>query len=159
MSTNTTTALNFFRNLYTNGLDTYSISRRYPNLSFSESGLTRLAMTVGWLLGHEDREALAEYLDERLRYLDEFGGKTEDGKFARFRVVLGDDRLPGSFTLAWHAKVSDPEGTRRELNVEHGTETAMYKYAWNGGLILHGGGNETFTVRLGSDNNPWGIHT
>jgi len=162
MDNNTTTALAFFSSLYASGLDKYSVGRRYPNLHFTESGYTRLAMTVGWLLGREDEETLAQHLDERLTLLNEYGGKTEDGKFPRFRVVLGDYRLPGSFTLAWHAKVAEPEGTRRELNVErwgvNGTEVATYKYAWNGGLIFHGGG-ETFTVRLGDDSNPWGIHT
>jgi hypothetical protein len=160
---NNTLPLDFFSSLFANGLDTYSVSRRYPNLAFSETGLTRFALTIGWMLGRDDREALAQHLDERLTLLNEYGGRTEDGKFPRFRVLLGDDRLPGSFALGWYVKVAEPEGTRRELNIEmwgeHGTEVATYKYAWNGGLILHGGGNETFTVRLGDDSNPWGIHT
>jgi len=157
----TITALDFFSSLYASGLDKYSVGRRYPNLHFTESGYTRLAMTVGWLLGREDEETLAQYLDERLTYLNGYGA--EEGKAPRYRVSLGDDRMPGSFTLAWFNRTDKVEGSRMEMNIERWEnneyKTVLYSYAWNGGLILHGGGNETFTVRVGDDSNPWGIHT
>ena len=34
-----------------------------------------------------------------------------------------------------------------------------YRRGLNGGLIYHGGNNETFSVNLGSDSNPWSSHT
>jgi hypothetical protein len=160
MSNNTTTALDFFASLYASGLDKYSVSRRYPNLHFTDTGMTRLAMTVGWLMGREEREVLAGWLDERLTYLNGYGA--EEGKAPRFRVSLSDDRLPGSWSIAWFGRTDKVEGSHMEMNIERWEnneyKTVLYSYAWNGGLIFHGGG-ETFTVRLGDDSNPWGIHT
>lgn len=39
------------------------------------------------------------------------------------------------------------------------TYNVYYRYQYNGGLIFHGGSNETFACRIGSSDNAWGIHT
>jgi len=50
------------------------------------------------------------------------------------------------------ARIGEPirDGARREI---------YYGYSHNGGLIFHNSGVENLTVRLGTDSNPWGIHT
>lgn len=76
-------------------------------------------------------------------YLDDYGGAVNDGDHRRrFRVTLGRDWAPLSFTVTWEAL--DPA-------------TGVYRLAFDGALIWHGGPNNPLCVSLTPQ--LWGIHT
>jgi len=116
------------------------------NLIITEAGQEQLAEVHAFLdkldaAGSEHAAAIRQEFDQRLAYLDDFGGILEDGtRF--FRVILTRDWAPYSFSLTWE---------------RWNQATGAYEYAFNGGLIWHGGGNDPLTVTL----TPqwWGIHT
>lgn len=108
----------------------------------------------------------------------------------RYVVVLHDDGTFGGFGVGWYRHVSDAqryEGIededcdpalengsfrrsfpgRRALETMYKSEDGhlswldlYYKFAFNGGLLLHGMGTSPFAVDLINDNGPhWSIHT
>ena len=91
--------------------------------------------------GSEHAAAIRKEFDQRLGYLDAFGGTREDGR-RLFRVTLGRDWAPYSFSILWE---------------QWSEKSQSYEYAFNGGLIWHGGSNDPLTVTL----TPqwWGILT
>lgn len=113
----------------------------WPDLEFTDTGAERLQEVKHFLLEElplmdgatpEVVEAIRKEFLERMDYLNGYGDD-------RYRVSLGRDWAPYSFSLAWMRKV---EGA--------------YRFAFNGGLIFHGAG-ETFTVSL--TRQWWGVHT
>ena len=116
---------------------------RWPGITFfNDSAEKRLEEVASFLEGleatHPDvapeiRDAFIQKMDS----LNEYGGKPGDPD-KRFRVELGWDSVAYSFSICWY-------------HMKSGT------FFMNGGLIWHGGGNETYTVSL----TPqwWGIHT
>ncbi len=111
-----------------------------------------------------------------------------EGEVQAFMVVLGDDGTFGGFTVAWYRHV--PDRVRWETREETGVDPALeagsfkrvverrveyrfedksgtswwldqhYKFAFNGGLILHGMGNQVFSVDISSKEGPhWSLHT
>ncbi len=121
---------------------------RWPHLHFTPGGLEQLALVQAFLDKldsdrHEHAAACRAELLDRLYYLDHFGGEVSDADPRRcFRVHLGRDWAPLSFTLVWE-----------RLN----RATGEYVYGWNGGLIYHGGNNDPLCVTLSP--KIWGIHT
>lgn len=121
---------------------------RFDRIRFTQQGEERFAEVQAFLddLGHQGHELAAEVRSEfekRLGYLDDFGGPVGDeDPRRRFLVTLGRDFAPLSFTVTWE-----------QLDLR----TGEYRFAFNGGLIWHGGGNDPLTVAL----TPcfWGIHT
>jgi len=116
------------------------------NIIITDAGQERLAEVRAFLdrLKASDSEqaaAIRNEFDQRLAYLDDFGGSTEDG-MRLFRVTLGRDWAPLSFSVLWE---------------RWSEKSRSYEYAFNGGLIWHGGTNDPLTVTL----TPqwWGIHT
>jgi hypothetical protein len=128
--------------------------------------------------GHDDVEA---YITENVL------GK---GMAKRFAVVLGDDGTFGGFTIAWYRHIDDAtrvralsagqedpaygRGTLYEVLGSRGIERPVsvpgqdrvswvklhYRYAFNGGLLCHGMGQEVFAVDISGDAGPhWSIHT
>jgi Domain of unknown function (DUF4120) len=96
-----------------------------------------------------EKKGLKAKLEERLDYLRKFADHEEKGLC---KVELKKDFAPASFSVAWFKK----------------TESGDYVYWFNGGLIFHGdqsGWDDTGTyvdplsVVVGTDDNPWGIHT
>lgn len=112
------------------------------------------------------------------------------GEAPRFRVLLGDDATFGGFTISWYRLVTpkqrwaavdrgeaDPMYSRssfqarwpgaRKDEVRYtrpdgtiGWEHVAYRYDFNGGLLLHGMGHETFAVDISNDDGPhWSVHT
>lgn len=120
------------------------IPETWEGIEFTERGAEVLAECVDFLVnklptltGSVDTQVqIREEFVQRMDYLDGYGGKPGDPD-KRFWVHLHSDWSPMSFSITW----LKPDRT----------------YAFNGGLIWHGGGNETFTVSL----TPcwWGIHT
>jgi hypothetical protein len=118
------------------------------HLQFTAQGEERLAEVRAFLDSldeheHPLAEAARREFEEKLSYLDTFGGDVSDEDARRrFRVVLGRDFAPLSFTIAWYRL--DPA-------------TGEHVYAFNGGLIYHGGSNDPLAVTL----TPciFGIHT
>jgi len=116
------------------------------NLIITDAGQEQLAEVRAFLdtleaEGSEHAAAIHEEFSQRLGYLDAFGGSMDDGT-RLFRVTLGRDWAPLSFTILWE---------------QWSEKSQNYEYAFNGGLIWHGGGNDPLTVTL----TPmwWGIHT
>lgn len=107
-------------------------------LTFSEEGRRRYDEVQKFLSElPEDGEhtaAIREEFAQRIKYLREYGGD-------RFRVELHSDWAPLSFSIVWFVRTKDGE----------------WRFAFNGGLIWHGGSNDPLTVSL----TPqwWGIHT
>ena len=148
----------------------YSIKR----LQFISGGLARFGSIVGFIMGvklagsEEKAEQLAEQFLNRIDYLANYGGDTEVEylgetiKVPAYVVRIADDGLPHSFSLAWYGK---PRAVQYNTPAEDHTidvgsfPIIRYSYAFNGGLIYHGFNNETYSVRVGDDSNPWGIHT
>ena len=121
----------------------------WPDLSFTAQGLARYAEVLKFLreLEAEKHEFAAEIVQcfiERLDYLNGYGGSLSDeDPRPRFRVELGHDWAPLSFSLSWLRY--DPKAPD------------SYAYAWCGGLTWHGGGNDPLTISL---TPQWfGIHT
>ncbi len=116
---------------------------RWPNLEFTERGLTRLHEVLYFCdQTDEHPQVLAELLD-RMKYLNDFGGSVSDIDARRkFRVQLGWDFAPLSFSLCWQRLDSSSD---------------EYVYAFNGGLIWHGGSNDPLCISLTPQ--LWGIHT
>lgn len=92
----------------------------------------------------EDNHALAD----RLKYLENYGGKNNDG-VDRMRVRLMRDGAPMSFYFV----------------IEKRTETGDWSLLFNGGLLYHGphdgygsGSAPTFAVTL-TPTIGWSIHT
>ena len=116
------------------------------NLLFTAAGKERLAEIHAFLdklnsSASEHAAAIQQEFFQRLAYLDDFGGTSDDGT-RPYRVTLGRDFADLSFTLVWE---------------RWNPSTETYEYAFNGGLIWHGGPNDPLTVSL----TPqwWGIHT
>ena len=120
----------------------------WPNLEFTEAGAERLAEVLAFLdelerQEHPVAEQARSEFNERMSYLDGFGGPvSEEDARRRFRVTLGRDWAPLSFSLTWRRLVAASD---------------EYVYAFNGGLIYHGGSNDPLAVTL----TPcvYGIHT
>lgn len=118
------------------------------HLKFTEGGAERLAEVRAFLdrldeQGHPEAIAVQTDFERQLGYLDEFGGavSNEDPR-RRFEVTLGRDWAPLSFAVTW-ARLD--------------TRTGEYVYAFNGGLIWHGGANDPLCVNLSA--SLWGVHT
>lgn len=83
---------------------------------------------------HPLAERARSEFTERMSYLDSFGGAvSEDDARRRFRVTLGRDWAPLSFSLTWRRLVAAPD---------------EYVYAFNGGLIYHGRSIDPLAVSL-----------
>jgi len=120
----------------------------WSNLVFTEAGQGRLAEIVRFLQGLYDQgqpraaEVEAEFRD-RMQYLDEFGGQvSEQDPRRRFRVTLGRDWAPMSFTITWAQWTPSIED---------------YAFSMSGALIWHGGSNDPLCVSLTPQ--LWGIHS
>ncbi len=124
------------------------VTSRWPHLQFTDTGRTRFDEVVAFLdnleiENHPHRaEIRADFID-RLDFLDAYGGAISEGDGRRrFRVALGRDWAPHSFSVVWE-----------QLDLQSGT----YRYAFNGGLIWHGGPDDPLCVSL---TPQWfGIHT
>lgn len=97
---------------------------------------------------YDDRKDTNNMLSNRLRYLETYGGKDEDGT-DRMRVRLAPDFAPFSFFFV----------------IEKKTESGGWSPLFNGGLIFHGrhdgngsGSAPTFAVTL-EPTTGWSIHT
>lgn len=105
---------------------------RWPTLAFTECGLRRLEEVREYLdeldaRKHPNAAAIRDEFLRRMDYLASYGGEVGDGdRRRRFRVRLSRDWAPGSFGLLWEAL----EPT-----------SGLYRYAFEGGLIFHGGGD------------------
>jgi len=119
------------------------IPGRWPGIVFTEQGETRLKEVSDFLdtlpeahpdLAAEVRKAFTDKLD----YLNGYGGAPDDPE-KRYWVELSYDLSPYSFSVLWRTL-----GRKGPVH-------------FNGGLIWHGGGNETYNVSL----TPqwWGVHT
>lgn len=127
-----------------------NVSRNWVNrLYFNESGLLRLAATVGWIEATRQFDeslarALAEGLCHKLDYLANYGGEIEVGgiKFPAFRVMLVDDASLHGFGLAWYVADLSPDKCESRLTLERwkdGTGVlCRYRYYRNGALIYRG---------------------
>jgi len=118
------------------------------HLRFTDGGRERLHEVLAFLdeLDRSEhpiaRQARSEF-EERLRYLDEFGGAvSDDDPRRRFSVTLGRDWAPMSFAVSW-ARLD--------------RQTGEYLHSFAGGLIWHGGGNDPLCVSLTP--TLWGVHT
>lgn len=97
---------------------------------------------------YEDRRDTNNTLSNRLRYLETYGGKDQDGN-ARMRVRLSPDFAPFSFFFL----------------IERKTESGGWSPLFNGGLLYHGphdghgsGAGPTYAVSLGPEAG-FTIHT
>jgi hypothetical protein len=151
----------------------HTIEARWRSLWFSESGLSRLFATFGWLHGLPEPigRGLAADLFEQFDRLNTYGGtETRHGyEIPRFRVSLTDDGTLHGFGLTW-SRLQDEayqpaEGYRSELTLERWDPTVKheryhwYRYGWNGALLYHGPGRgEVFAVTLDST-RAWSVHT
>lgn len=124
------------------------VPQRWPHLQFTDSGKDRFAEVVSFLHALETEkhplgtEIRAEFIS-RLDYLDSFGGQVSDEDDRhRYRITLGRDWAQHSFSIIWE-----------QLD----TKTGTYDYAFQGGLIWHGGPGDPLCVTL---TPQWfGIHT
>ncbi len=121
---------------------------RWPNLHFTEGGSLRLSEVLSFLeLLDDTRPDIAVEVrrdfHQQMDYLDAYGGTVSDADHRRrFIVELGRDWSPMSFSVTWMQLV------RR---------TGKYRYAWNGGLIWHGGSVDPLAI---TGNAMWfSIHT
>jgi hypothetical protein len=167
----TTSALDRIEKFFTGYISPEYSTKR---LQFISGGQARFGSVVGFIMGvklagsEEKAEQLAEQFLDRMDYLAKYGGETEIDylgetlKVPSYVVRIADDGLPHSFSLAWYGK---PRVVRYNTPLEDCTidvgsfPVVRYSYAFNGGLIYHGFRNETYSVRVGDDSNPWGIHT
>lgn len=144
-------------------------------LSTQDSG-ERIGQVLGWLTtmhAYEPQQAekLLGFFVERLDYLANYGGELEPG-VPRYIVQLSDDGTFAGFGIRWllfsrFCKAGETMAPGEEHGLtewsRHGR--ALYMPAMVGGLVYHGtpgsrgGAAPTFSVRLDSDENPWGIHT
>ena len=128
--------------------------QKYPSIHFNEPARERLQECLDFINSdgvceHEKGQEVVDQFHERMAYLDGYGGTVgefhgdgrEDDR-RRFRVSLGRDFAPLSFSVVWE-----------QLDPERG----VYEYCFNGGFICHCCGAETFTVSLTPQ--YWGIHT
>lgn len=122
----------------------------WPNIVFNEQAVERLAEVDAFcesllVQKHKHAEEIRAEFIEKLDYLNGYGGTVAEDHPAyparRFQVHIGRDWADKSFSLVW--KTRNAQG--------------LYDYGWQGGLIWHGGGNETFAVQLVP--SWWGIHT
>lgn len=121
----------------------------FAHLQFTDAGRRRLDEVKVFLDqleagGHPLASRAKSELVERLMFLDGFGGPvSETDTRRRFRVTLGSDLYPLSFTVTW-------ESIDRE--------TGDYRFSMNGGLVWHGGPGDSGSVCLEPE-VLWGIHT
>lgn len=122
--------------------------RELEHLQLTEGGKQRMQEVEDFLhdLANQAHpladKARAEF-EKRIAYLENYGGAVSEGDpRRRFRVVLGRDWSPMSFTISWY---------RLDM------KTGEYVASFRGGLIWHGGANDPLCVTL----TPclWGVHT
>lgn len=118
---------------------------RWPGIVFTDRGAERLGEVSEFLDGllrqGVDAGMAGQIYDEfisRMDYLNGYGGQPGDPN-KRYWVELSSDFTIHSFSILWRRQ--GPDGP----------------VVFNGGLIWHGGSNETFTVSL--TRQWWGIHT
>ena len=120
----------------------------FEHLRFTDQGKERFSEVLQLLDKLEGEQhplfqKIYEELVAGLSYLNSYGAVVDGDEPRRcFQITLGRDFAPPSFTLTWS-----------RLN----TKNAEYQFAFNGGLIWHGGGNDPFCVSLSPQ--FWGIHT
>jgi hypothetical protein len=140
----------------------------WQGLAFSRGALLELAHIAGVVdgmraCGNKDiAQRVRNDIMDRLDYLNQYGDD-------RFKVVLTSDRWnPMNFGIAWYRRVTTEqwallgvEGHQYDPKVHPWREKdgARYAYAFNGGLICHGFGQENYTINLGDTSNLWGVHT
>ena len=143
-------------------------------LRVTPHGQARLACAFGFILGMAtagaaaEAEAHADSLCSQLDYLASYGGAEEHGsrKVPRYIVHLMDDGSLHGFKLVWFKYT--PEGTEDIEAIKAKTparvvtewllgEQINYLYAFSGGLLYHGAGDNSFSVSLNS--TLWSIHT
>jgi len=121
-----------------------SLTGKYPNLQFRESGEARANQIAGWLAGlvHGGRRDLAEKvaadITAQFEYLNGYGGDIQDLtyqdgtpvlKVPRYIVELGDDGTFGGFALRWYRAV-------REGSEQDGDRTEFLRTRWDD-LMIH----------------------
>ena len=120
----------------------------WEHLKLTDAGQERMAEVESFIADlakqqHPIAEMAREEFERRLAYLDDYGGPvSDDDHRRRFRVVLGRDWSPMSFSITWYRLVP---------------ATNEYVHAFNGGLIWHGGANDPLCISV----TPclFGIHT
>lgn len=126
-------------------LPTFTTSQ-WPNVHFYMRQKDQLLKRIQECLDHEKTlpEGVDTTFSNRMTYLNEYGGDAEvNGRKMgrRYRITLGIDWAPMSFTVNWEAR--DAEG--------------KYNYAFCGGLVCHCSGTDPLAVSLTAQ--AWGIHT
>lgn len=137
----------------------------WPALAFSHGALVELSHIVGLVNGlrlaekRVEAERVHADIIERLDYLNGYGDD-------RFKVAISSDNWnPMNFGVAWYGRASDSQLAKLKEDggyhdpAHHPWTDQRYVYAFNGGLIAHGFGQENATVLLGNSNNIWNIHT
>jgi hypothetical protein len=132
-------------------------------------------------------EHLAACLADQLRYACPNDEKSEDyfgGPHPVRRCVLSDDGSRHGFSLLWYgiadrAKMEERYGKDSTKWHQHTNQrlcfftpfsrwydtdadrysAAPYVFSYNGGLLWHGAGDNSFSVTLCGGDNPWSIHT
>lgn len=165
----------------------YAKDRKKRGLRIIKTGMTRLALTVGQIvgIGQANKELGSKLADDLVYYLDYlsgYGGFMEEPQFEgmeipRFITVLYDDNSWGSFSIVWYATV--PVQQAIDINKARGWNheprqfaDSIYKlpfdyghaFHMNGGLIFHGfdqrpGGAPNFAVNLSRNDRFWSTHT
>jgi len=112
-------------------------ARRWPRLKFTDAALRRLDELMVfldqlWEDRHPHAEDVEVALHAALERLDRYGGPISDeDPRRRFRITLGQDFAPLSFSLLWE-----------RLDLQTGT----YTLCMQGGLIWHGGSNDPLAI-------------
>jgi hypothetical protein len=121
----------------------------WQHLEFTELGRKRLKEVNAFLdrltaAEHPLAERARDELAERLAYLDGYGGTLSDTDLRRrFRVTMGADMYPLSFTITWFC-------------LDRATDA--YAFSMRGGLVWHGGPGDPLSVCLDPE-VLWVIHT
>jgi len=121
---------------------------RWPNLIFTAESRQRLREVSEFLDGlTETRPEIAadvrEEFHQQMDYLNDYGGRVSDiDPRRRFIVTLGRDWSSLSFSIVWKQLVR---------------KTGTYRYAFNGGLIWHGGTSDPLAITQVA--RWWGVHT
>ena len=147
----------------------------YRRIRFEGGAEARYGSIVGFIMGMklagkvDEAAQMAKHFKDTFKRLNEYGGETEvqydhaTVKVPMYRISLIDDGCAHSFCIVWYSNPEVvPYGTTKEepKTLLHGVfPTLRYRFSFNGGLIFHGFNNETYSVRIGNDSNPWSIHT
>lgn len=150
-----------------------ALRRIFPNTVFNDGAAGTMGACAGLIIGLKlaGKEEMAQSMAKTLFRSFQFGmndAREKQGEYhwrEPYRQILAvsSDGCPFSFGFCLYTILEDQESTNDRVVKFPVYEGCEFKYGrnFNGGIICHGLGNQTYAVSFGNDSGfpHWSMHT